>query len=26
VIEKYDWDLVVRAMRERVFEKLFAAR
>ncbi len=26
VIEKYDWDLVARTMRERVFEKLFAAR
>jgi len=26
VIEKYDWDLVARSMRERVFEKLFATR
>lgn len=26
VIEKYDWDLVARTMRERVFEKLFATR
>ncbi len=26
VIEKYDWDLVARTMRERVFEKLFASR